>query len=739
MDVLNLDDRIAAQSGAVASVSVPPIAIPRNGDFPVNPQQVVSVLPDGPLPTGGETAASQAAGTPFVSSIASIVDYNKIILKVTSDLHQLRDFATEIQLDAPIIQGIDEVVQRIETNCFSVAVVGEFKRGKSTFINALLGKAILPSDVLPTTATLNRVTYGVTPLVKLAYKDGHVEEIGIDRMVDYVTKLSPESEERAANIKEAEVFYPLEILRQHVDIFDTPGLNDSAVMTEVTLSVLPKIDAAIMVIMPDSPFSNSEQEFLNKLLGENLGRVIFLITAIDRMEPEDRPRIVEDIRKRISQTVERQAELVYGKDTDDYRGFKKKIGPPRVFTISGKSALKGIVNHDAAQLNESGFPTFMGALERFLTEERGVIVLKVIVDRIKVSSKRVLEKIGIQKGALTMRQEDFNRTYAASVAEIKTLRERQKEELSSIDEAVVRTREMVRPLLEGLEGEIKEAAVKAVDAAPLTPADLKDANHAAFMEKMAKRVSDALQGVSKTLSEKMQAVIQRELVGEAGRLQAFSSSVGEVLRRIEMQFVDIEASSDGKRDPAAEGIVAALSVMTGMGGMWSGYKAAGVKGGVAGAVGSFGTFVGTGMLIALVGLPISWPVIIAAGVISIFTGGWLAKAIFPKDATENFKTNYKAEVLNQIDVQLKAQRVDRIVNDHITESFEALKRRVKEEVETALDQTQRNLDDLNLRRQRNETMTEGELANLEKIAIETQRILGHATRLEAQLAEIVNV
>ena len=54
---------------------------------------------------------------------------------------------------------------------FCVAVVGDFNRWKSTFINALLGKAILPADVLPASTTLNRVTYGLEPSAKLRYKD----------------------------------------------------------------------------------------------------------------------------------------------------------------------------------------------------------------------------------------------------------------------------------------------------------------------------------------------------------------------------------------------------------------------------------------------------------------------------------------------------------------------------------------------------------------------------------------
>jgi ribosome biogenesis GTPase A len=91
-----------------------------------------------------------------------------------------------------------------------VAIVGEFKfkRGKSTFINALLGEKILPADVMPCSATLNRIKYGQTPAVTLLFKDHRQQAIPIQELTQYVTKLTEDAEVMAASIQEAVVYYP---------------------------------------------------------------------------------------------------------------------------------------------------------------------------------------------------------------------------------------------------------------------------------------------------------------------------------------------------------------------------------------------------------------------------------------------------------------------------------------------------------------------------------------------------
>lgn len=75
-----------------------------------------------------------------------LLDYRRTLISLVIALKQLRHFSKKLALE---VQLLDAILKRVENDSFSVAVVGEFKRGKSTFINALLSQEILPSNILP--------------------------------------------------------------------------------------------------------------------------------------------------------------------------------------------------------------------------------------------------------------------------------------------------------------------------------------------------------------------------------------------------------------------------------------------------------------------------------------------------------------------------------------------------------------------------------------------------------------
>ena len=225
--------------------------------------------------------------------------YKQTVSELTESLAQLKEYSEEIGLEHAA-KSIGETIEKIANEHFEVAIVGEFKRGKSTLINALLGQEVLPADVLPATATLNRVTYSETPYVMVEYKSGESERVGIDQLENYVTKLSYESEKTAETVKQATVYYDTAFCKNNVDIIDTPGLNDDEQMTNVTLSILPEIDAAVFVISANSPFSQFEKEFLEKrMLTSDMGRIIFAVNCFGTFSKEDEDRIVETVEKRI--------------------------------------------------------------------------------------------------------------------------------------------------------------------------------------------------------------------------------------------------------------------------------------------------------------------------------------------------------------------------------------------------------------------------------------------------------
>ncbi|MEC7987982.1 MAG: dynamin family protein [Myxococcota bacterium] len=225
----------------------------------------------------------------------------------------------------------------------SVAVVGEFKRGKSTFINALLGRSVLPSDILPTTATVNRVTWGISPRLTLHFRDNQdAKVVPIEELQQYITKLTKESTETAKGIQEAVIEWPLRFCREGIDLIDTPGLEDEAAMTAVTNEVLQSVDVVLLVIMANAPFSETEGMFLDQLLRSNIAHVIVIVNAIDRIRrASDREKVLDAVQKRVRKQVEQTAANLHGRHSKEYEQFMKRYGSLTVCAVSALDALEG--------------------------------------------------------------------------------------------------------------------------------------------------------------------------------------------------------------------------------------------------------------------------------------------------------------------------------------------------------------------------------------------------------------
>lgn len=611
---------------------------------------------------------------------------------------------------------------------FSVGIVGQFRVGKSTFINTLLGEEVLPTDVLPTTATLSRITYGIKRSAKIIFKDGKEEQIPIEMLADYVTKLTDESEKTAASVKEAVIYYPLSYCQNNdIEIIDTPGLNDESSMTEVTLSALSQVDAAIMVILGQHPFGEFEKAFLeDKLLKADLGRVIFVVNLWDSYTPENAHRLIygsKGIKARIQQYVLDKAANRLGENSEDFKVYKQKIGEPKVFGVYTMKALQAKQKGDEVLLAQSGFQEFETALKSFLANERGVILLQVPVNRAIASSKEIISAISIEEGALKMKQEELQAAYEKSMTEINAVRERQKKELKFIDAAAAKVKLLVRPLIYKLPDELKQAAEEAIQSTPIEPKELNNKN--ALAEKLSDQVSETLKRTAEQLSQKIQNEIQQGIDQEIERLKDFSKSVDLALTNIEMQFIEIQGSTDHRNtNRAMESITAALSVFTGFGGIWSGYRVAGLKGAATGGVASVGTVVLGSMIAVVMGVnPLTWPVLVAMGVATIFTGGGLTKMIFKGDLVANFRADFTEKVKQEIEKQAQNQQLVGEIDKKITAPFEELKQTLIQEVELFLDNTEKTISELHGKRGRNEAMNEKTAKNSMKFGLKPRRFL----------------
>src|SRR5215211_7359099 len=180
--------------------------------------------------------------------------------------------------------------QRLVENTYKVLVVGEAKRGKSSFINALIGEDILPTNVRVTTSQVFDVRLAEREAYRLRFEDNSRREITRDDLPRYGSQVLEDAGERPELdqvIRWIEVDTPtIRFLPEGVSLLDTPGLGALyAAYAQITQRFVPHADAVIFVLDSEKPMVQSEIEFIETILNET-SDIFFIQTKIDLYDEE---------------------------------------------------------------------------------------------------------------------------------------------------------------------------------------------------------------------------------------------------------------------------------------------------------------------------------------------------------------------------------------------------------------------------------------------------------------------
>lgn len=658
--------------------------------------------------------------------------YNDTVKTLTESLEKLLDLSEQVSLSNNAA-SIRDTIDKIANEHFEVAIVGEFKRGKSTLINAMLGEEVLPADVLPATATLNRVTYSEEPYVEVEYKDGRSENVAIDQLENYVTKLTEESEMKAETVKEATVHYATDFCKNNVDIIDTPGLNDDEQMTNVTLSILPEIDAAVFVISANSPFSQFEKDFLEKkMLTSDVGRIIFAVNCFGTFSKEDENKIVETVRNRIGRYVMEKAKQVMGEDSREFAVYKRKIGTPKVIGIYAKKALTAKMSGDAEMLKESNFPEFEEALETLLTKERGAITLQILSTKIANSGTEILNSVVLQENALMMENDEFMENYQKAINEIEEIRNKKRAEFVNINDAANKVFDDLQPVLDDYWLKIEGTAMEVINNFPMFSEDLKKDRLRQVHQKLTENIRKSIEARAQLICEQIQNAITVALSNEAERLQSFEDEFFESIAKIQQMFsVSEKASRNGG---TVDKIIASTIGSFGAGGLFIGFREAGIKGallgGATGFTGFYALFFTASSLAQILGIAVGGPVTLClmalAGIAGTFGGKFAVDKFLVQERIDKYKNDFKTQVKKQLHEMKLTTDFSESVRKQVFNSFEGLKTKIENETEIILRDTQKTLDNLNSIKAEKKELSEKEMDRLHNIAEEASAVLQNA-------------
>ena len=179
---------------------------------------------------------------------------------------------------------VGETQSRIAEADVYVVAVGEFKRGKSSLLNALIGEQILPVGVVPLTAVVTVLKRGQSEAVGV-HADGRRGVVDAARLADYVTEEGNPG--NRLGLSRVEVASPRFALPPGAVLIDTPGLRSVVDGGEDhTLDFLPQVDVALMVLSVDQPLSEDEQDFAVRLRDQG-AEIVFVLNKTDYLSPDE--------------------------------------------------------------------------------------------------------------------------------------------------------------------------------------------------------------------------------------------------------------------------------------------------------------------------------------------------------------------------------------------------------------------------------------------------------------------
>jgi GTP-binding protein EngB required for normal cell division len=204
-----------------------------------------------------------------------------------------------------------------------VAVFGRFKAGKSSFLNHLTGRAVLPIGVVPLTAVITRLRFGPAERAEVRFLNGNKKEIPLSDIRLYVGEdKNPNNEKQVASVDiELPALQPLDPLQ----FVDTPGLGSAfSHNTAATRDWLPNVGAALVAISSDAPLSERDLELLDELR-QHTPKIVLLLTKADLLDEMQRGEVLDFVQRQLLQKWKTEMPVFFYSVRPEERALKKTL------------------------------------------------------------------------------------------------------------------------------------------------------------------------------------------------------------------------------------------------------------------------------------------------------------------------------------------------------------------------------------------------------------------------------
>ncbi|MDQ1273001.1 MAG: hypothetical protein QG591_1631 [Planctomycetota bacterium] len=379
------------------------------------------------------------------------------------------------------------VKEQLISNCFNFVILGQFKRGKTTLINSLIGREILPSSVVPLTSVVTILKNSEETSCTISMQDGSEKKILIEELTDYVTEKG--NPKNIRGVRCARIGYPSPFLEKGILLVDTPGVGSTFLHnTETTYEFLDHLDAAVFLMSADVPISQVEKELLDTIKGSTQ-KIFFVLNKIDNLTPKE----IEEI-------------TAFNKQVLEEMGFTVN----EIWPISAREALKAKTTNNNVQLSQSGLLNLEDALGTFLSLEKGKIILNTTISKTKRVISRKLSQMAIEKKTMEASGEELEdkiNTFCHLVTNLKQDREDVKYLLKGESEKLcLKVEEMLRILEEKETPRVRQCLTDFYEKNPvLRPTVLRDEMQKVIRDEIVRGFDafrkDTERGISNTIQE----------------------------------------------------------------------------------------------------------------------------------------------------------------------------------------------------------------------------------------------
>lgn len=304
------------------------------------------------------------------------------------------------------VLSLEEKVKKQE---IQIVILGQFKRGKSSLINAIMGFNLLPTSVIPLTSIVTIIKYGEKIKVFVTFLSGKKTEITLKDLEEYVTE--NKNPENRKQIEKVEVEYPSVFLKSGVQIIDTPGVGSVYKHnTNVAYEFVPKADVGIFVVTADPPISSAELQFLLSIK-DYLGKILFAQNKIDQVEEKDRKQSLEFTKSVIEKSLD--------------------VKWLQFYPLSSRLGLEGKLKKDKKKLKESKVLDFEKELSSFLLKEKTRVIEGSVEKKLIFLLNEIELILNLRKQAIKTPLSILKEKIEAFGKEIRTIK-RQKEDIDFI-------------------------------------------------------------------------------------------------------------------------------------------------------------------------------------------------------------------------------------------------------------------------------------------------------------------